>query len=66
MAFAQSICRDRSGTPLDPFGYGLSDSHFLTSNMQVAHSAPLTADVVPVSVDLTNESELAGDDVPER
>lgn len=54
---------DMPGSPLFPFGFGLSYSAFHYSNLQVAvHSAPAKI-TVDVNVDISNTSARDGDEV---
>jgi beta-glucosidase len=48
-------------TPLFPFGYGLTYTHFGYANL----AAKVTGDTVVVSVDVTNSGTRAGIDVPQ-
>ncbi len=51
------------GTPLYPFGYGLSYSTFRYSDMKVSKSTARSGDTLTVSVDVTNTGTLDGDEV---
>ena len=52
------------GTPLYPFGYGLSYSTFEYANLTVsADSLPARCGAVTVEADITNTSAVAGDEV---
>ena len=51
-----------TGTPLYPFGHGLSYTRFQYSNLQVPASAPIGSPL-RVSVDIENAGALAGDEV---
>jgi beta-glucosidase len=52
-----------SGTPLYPFGYGLSYSKFAYTNVKVSHPTLRAGVPVEVSVDVSNASGPDGDDV---
>jgi beta-glucosidase len=49
------------GTPLYPFGYGLSYTKFAYSNLRA--SSPQVDDSVTISVDVKNSGAVAGDEV---
>ena len=49
------------GTPLYPFGFGLSYTSFSYSNLQVPKSVETGKNII-VSVDVTNTGKLAGDE----
>jgi beta-glucosidase len=51
-----------TGTPLYPFGYGLSYTTFTYSNL-VVNEVNAIDDSVKVSVDVTNTGKIAGDEV---
>ena len=52
-----------TGTPLYPFGYGLSYTTFAYANLTVADSAVGPGDSTTVAVDITNTGTRAGDEV---
>ncbi|MGC9150986.1 MAG: glycoside hydrolase family 3 C-terminal domain-containing protein [Microbacter sp.] len=52
------------GNPLYPFGYGLSYSNFTYSNMVTPQIISVN-DSLPVSVDVTNNGKMDGDEVVE-
>jgi beta-glucosidase len=53
-----------TGTPLYPFGHGLSYARFEYANLTVSADAlPATCAAVDVGVDVTNTSAVAGDEV---
>jgi beta-glucosidase len=51
------------GTPLYPFGYGLSYTTFAYSELTVPTRAVAAGNPVPVDVTVTNTGKLAGDEV---
>jgi len=51
------------GTPLYPFGYGLSYTTFAYSGLTVPTRAVAAGSAVPVDVTVTNTGKLAGDEV---
>lgn len=53
------------GTPLYPFGYGLSYTRFKYSGMKVSRSAAKPGDTLTVSVNVKNVGKMDGDDVVE-
>ena len=56
---------DIPNDPLYPFGYGLSYSKFVYSNLKVANTLVRENDVISVSVDIKNDSNVAGDEIVE-
>ena len=54
---------DEVSTPLFPFGYGLSYGRFEYSNLSVDQPAVAASGSVTVSVDVTNTSDRAADEV---
>ncbi len=54
---------DIVSTPLFPFGYGLSYTHFSFGNLQLSGSQAKVGDALDVSVDVTNTGSRAGDAV---
>jgi beta-glucosidase len=52
-----------SGTPLYPFGYGLSYGTFVYSNLKTSRERASARDTVLVSVDVGNSGARAGDEV---
>jgi len=52
-----------AGTPLYPFGHGLSYTTFSYSNMRTGKATASGRDTVMVSVDVTNTGRVAGDEV---
>ncbi len=54
---------DEPVTPLYPFGYGLSYTHFGFSNVNISSSTMSSHGVVEVSADVKNEGAEAGDEV---
>jgi beta-glucosidase len=54
-----------SGTPLYPFGYGLSYSSFSYSGLTLPTSAVKAGDSITAEVTVTNTSKRAGDEVAE-
>jgi beta-glucosidase len=53
------------GTPLYPFGYGLSYSNFTYSGLKLSSSAIARDGTVTVSFDVKNTSALDGEEVPQ-
>jgi beta-glucosidase len=51
------------GTPLYPFGYGLSYTKFAYSNLKLSSKSLNPGESIVVSVDITNTGKLAGDEV---
>jgi beta-glucosidase len=51
------------GTPLYPFGYGLSYTDFTYENLAAGSGSLGAGDSVSVSVDVTNTGDMAGDEV---
>ena len=56
---------DMPGTPLYPFGYGLSYTTFKYSNLHVSPSHIYQAGNAEVSFDVTNAGKVAGVEVPQ-
>jgi beta-glucosidase len=54
-----------NGTPLFPFGHGLSYTTFKYGNLKLSLDKITTGDVVNVSFDVKNTGSRAGDDVPQ-
>ena len=54
-----------AGTPLYPFGFGLSYTTFSYTNAHVDHDQISASDKVNVSVDVKNAGAIAGDEVVE-
>lgn len=54
---------DAPWTPLFPFGYGLSYTHFVYSNLRLSRPSTTTSDSIDVSVDVGNSGDRAGDEV---
>ncbi|HEX8725524.1 MAG TPA: glycoside hydrolase family 3 C-terminal domain-containing protein, partial [Gemmatimonadaceae bacterium] len=52
-----------NGTPLYPFGYGLSYTTFTYANLRTTADSVGAGDTVAVSVDVTNTGQRAGDEV---
>jgi beta-glucosidase len=53
------------GTPLYPFGYGLSYTSFAYSGLKVPNGPVTAGDPVEASVTVTNTGKVAGDEVAE-
>jgi beta-glucosidase len=51
------------GTPLYPFGHGLSYTTFVYGNLRARTNRVRAADTIAVSVDVTNSGSVAGDEV---
>jgi beta-glucosidase len=51
------------GTPLYPFGYGLSYTTFAFSDLQLSTSALNAGDPLKVEATVTNKGKIAGDEV---
>jgi beta-glucosidase len=54
-----------TGTPLYPFGFGLSYSSFVYTNLQLSSSSLHAGDDLVVEADVTNTSRRGGDEVAE-
>jgi beta-glucosidase len=54
-----------TGTPLYPFGYGLSFTKFQYSNLKVASTSVNAGDPLGLDVDVKNSGARAGDEVVE-
>lgn len=54
---------DGSSAPLYPFGYGLSYAKFSLGNLKLSTPALAIGSTVQVSIDVKNESSVAGDEV---
>ncbi len=54
-----------SGTPVYPFGYGLSYTRFEYSGLQLSRTTAGPADPVEATVTVRNAGEVAGDEVPQ-
>jgi beta-glucosidase len=54
-----------SGDPLYPFGYGLSYAHYAYANLTLSKTSLGAGDPLAVDLDVTNQSQLAGDEVVE-
>ena len=52
-----------TGTPLYPFGHGLSYTSFRYANLRADRETVPAGDTVRVSVDVTNAGQVAGDEV---
>lgn len=55
-----SFYLDEQNTPLYPFGYGLSFSHFELSNLKVSKPHMKRHESIEVSIDVTNQSSVDG------
>jgi beta-glucosidase len=53
------------GDPLYPFGYGLSYAHYSYANLKLSKAHLDAGDSLAVELDVTNESQRAGDEVVE-
>ena len=54
-----------SGDPLYPFGYGLSYAHYAYANLKLSKTSLGAGDRLAVDLDVTNQSQRAGDEVVE-
>jgi beta-glucosidase len=54
-----------SGEPLYPFGYGLSYAHYAYANLKLSKTSLGAGDPLAVDLDVTNQSQRAGDEVVE-
>ena len=54
---------NEDGTPLFPFGHGLSYGHFEYANLAIDRPVSTTQDTVTVSVDVTNTANREADEV---
>jgi beta-glucosidase len=54
-----------SGDPLYPFGYGLSYAHYAYANLKLSKTSLGAGDPLAVEMDVTNQSQRAGDEVVE-
>jgi beta-glucosidase len=54
-----------AGEPLYPFGFGLSYSHYVYSNLKLSEATLHAGDRLSVDVDVSNQSQRAGDEVVE-
>ncbi|MFT4094000.1 MAG: glycoside hydrolase family 3 C-terminal domain-containing protein [Niabella sp.] len=63
-SMAHRTYRYFTGTPLYPFGYGLSFTNFNYSNLKIPDSVK-TETVIPVSVTVTNTGSYDGEEVAE-
>jgi beta-glucosidase len=54
-----------SGEPLYPFGYGLSYAHYAYANLTLSETSLGAGDPLAVDLDVTNQSQRAGDEVVE-
>jgi beta-glucosidase len=52
-----------NGTPLYPFGYGLSYTHFAYSDLKLSENSLKAGDALRVSVTVRNDGKHAGDEV---
>lgn len=59
----RSFYLDAGTSPLYPFGYGLSYSHFKYDNLTLSASGLNTDDTLRISVDVTNDSRRDGTEV---
>lgn len=62
-AMAGRTYRYFTGTPLYPFGFGLSYTTFGYANLRTSSDVAATTDTITVSFDLTNTGTRAGDEV---
>jgi beta-glucosidase len=54
---------DSPHTPLLPFGYGLSYTTFVYSNLKIEHEKVQIPGTIKVSIDITNAGQFAGHEV---
>lgn len=54
---------NEAGSPLYPFGFGLSYTRFVYSNLHITEQEPALGEPVHVSVDLTNVGDCEGTEV---
>jgi len=64
-SMAKRTYRYFTGTPLYPFGYGLSYSKFAYSNVQLSAKNVKAGDALGVDADVTNTSQRDGEEVVE-
>ena len=65
VTFYTSHYLDIPNQPLYPFGYGLSYSNFEYSNLTIENKVVKKDDIIKVSVDVFNNSNLAGKEIVE-
>jgi beta-glucosidase len=59
----KSVYIDVPNSPLFPFGYGLSYTHFIYSDLHIAESAVTVNDTLIVTATVTNHGDRAGKEV---
>jgi beta-glucosidase len=62
-SMANRTYRYFTGTPLYPFGYGLSYTRFRYADLTVDHPQARASDVIEATVTVTNTGQRAGDEV---